>query len=384
MKKPPIFDRIESALTERKAAGLLRTTAACRADATIDCASNSYLNLHSSPAVTNKACALAGTDFAGNGASRLVATRSPLYAALESELAAWKRCPAALVYNSGYAANTGILQALANRSTEIFSDRLNHASIIDGIKLAGGRMVRYNHVDMNDLKQRLAQSSAREKIIVTDTVFSMDGDCAPLSDICQLAQEHGCLVMVDEAHATGVFGATGSGLVEELGVEAHVDVRMGTLSKAIAGMGGFFAGSELLRDFLVNHSRSLIYSTALPHAVIAWNLAAVQEIRNTPDKGRVLLENAAYFRRKLTAIGCDTLGSTTQIVPVLTETSAGATSLSQYLYAQGVRAPAIRPPTVPPNTARVRFSLHTGLTREDLDRIIDHVAAWRTTGKDAG
>ncbi|MBD3317390.1 MAG: aminotransferase class I/II-fold pyridoxal phosphate-dependent enzyme, partial [Chitinivibrionales bacterium] len=238
MKRPAVLDRIDRDLRKHEALGRFRRTAAEAPDAARDLSTNSYLSLHTNPVVARAAAELYDTDLSGNCASRLIATRSSLYERLERELADWKRCESALVFNSGYAANIGSIQALCGRGTEVFSDRLNHASIVDGIRLSGAKMNRYRHRDPNDLAQRLRDSQTEEKVIITDTVFSMDGDQAPLKAICDLAEEHGALVMVDEAHATGIFGKTLSGLVEELQLETRIPIRMGTLSKSAAGLGG--------------------------------------------------------------------------------------------------------------------------------------------------
>ncbi|MBN1129227.1 MAG: aminotransferase class I/II-fold pyridoxal phosphate-dependent enzyme, partial [Chitinispirillaceae bacterium] len=257
------------------------------------------------------------------------------------------------------------------------SDRLNHASIVDGILLSGCRMQRYRHCDMADLAARLAASPAPEKIIVTDTVFSMDGDVAPLTDLGELARKHNAVVMVDEAHATGIFGPTGSGLVEALGCEKAVEVRVGTLSKAIAGLGGFFAGSAVIRDSLVNHSRSLIYSTGLPRAAVAWDLAAVRYLRSHPGLGADLLRASSRFRSMIRELGYDTLRSSTPIVPCVTADANGAVALSRFLRDRGIMAPSIRPPTVPEGGSRVRFSVHCGLAENDILAVISALRDWK-------
>jgi 8-amino-7-oxononanoate synthase len=372
----PLAERLSQELDERRRNGLLRIIPEHRAPA-IDLSTNSYLSLDRNTEVASEAQRLAGPVLHGNLASRLISETSPLAAELEAELGAWKKTEAALLFNSGYAANIGILQAIATRDTEVFSDRLNHASIIDGLRLSGCRLHRYRHCDMTDLKRLLAASKAKERIIVTDTVFSMDGDCAPLADIAEIAKTHGCCVMVDEAHATGVFGKNAGGLAEALGVSGAIDIRMGTLSKAIAGVGGFFAGSVLLRDYLVNHARSLIYSTGLPHAAVAFDLAAVRHIRARPEAGRELLEKSKGFRERLRVIGFDTLTSTTQIVPCCIGNDLKATQLSLFLRDRGILAPAIRPPTVPKGSSRVRFSVHSGFTGEQEDKVIAAFKEWK-------
>jgi len=377
MNDSPIYNRIQKLLDTKRELHLFRTLAQPQPSTLIDMSTNSYLGLHENKDVSQAACELAGTQLSGNCASRLVASLSPLFAELENELASWKNTEAALLFNSGYAANIGMIQALCSRSTVVFSDKLNHASIIDGIRLSGASMIRYRHADMADLKARLAATDAAEKLIVTDTVFSMDGDCAPLHDICDLARTFNCMVMVDEAHATGIFGATGSGLVEEYGLEKHIDVRMGTLSKSVAGLGGYFAGSSILRNFFVNTSRSLIFSTALPHSILAHNLTAIQHIQQHPEAGKNVRGMAETFRNSLHDMQFDTLASTTHIVPCLCTSEEQAVALSRFLFENNINAPAIRPPTVPANTSRIRFSIHGGLTDDTLNHVIDTLQQWK-------
>jgi len=377
MNASPIYDRINKSLVGKKDAHLFRTTAQPNEQCLIDLSTNSYLALHTNEDVAKSARELTGNQWSGNCASRIIAAQSPLFTELETEIAAWKKTQAALVFNSGYAANVGIIQALASRHTDVFCDKLNHASIIDGILLSSARMIRYRHIDMKDLAAKLAASTQKEKLIVTDSVFSMDGDCAPLADICDLARAYHCMVMVDEAHAMGILGKSGSGLVEELNLEQYVDVRMGTLSKSVAGAGGYVAGSSLLRDFFINYSRSFIYSTALPHTVLAWNLAAVRYIRRYIGLGKRLLESAKLFRDALHDQGFNTLQSSTQIVPFVLGNEAMALSLSAFLRKNGIKVPAIRPPTVPVGTARLRFSIHSGLSDGQLRDIASKLIDWK-------
>jgi 8-amino-7-oxononanoate synthase len=381
MKNSLIDARIEKTLSEKKRSNLFRTLAPAAGPYDIDLSTNSYLWLHADPGVAREASTLVGRQLYGNLASRLVSSSSALFSELEAEIAAWKGAEAALVFNSGYAANTGMIQAICTPETEVFSDNLNHASIIDGIRLSKAKVARFKHCDVSDLKALLDASPARERIIITDSVFSMDGDRAPLADICDLARRFQCMVMVDEAHAAGVFGKNASGLIEELGLEKDVDIRMGTLSKAIAGMGAFFAGSTMLRDFFINTGRSLIYSTALPHAVLAWDLAAIRHIRKHPEGGKRLLGKAAGFRDSLKEMGFDTGTSSTHIVPCIVGDEASALSLSAHLKERKIKAPAIRPPTVPAGKACVRFSTHLGLTEEDGCRVVEAMGKWKAGKK---
>jgi 8-amino-7-oxononanoate synthase len=367
----PVYERISKELRGLRDAELWRDTPALSGGtALIDLSTNSYLGLHCNASVEAEASRLCGNDLHGNLASRLISEGSGLYRALEDELASWQATESALVFGSGYAANIGIIQSLCTRDTEVFCDRLNHASIIDGIQLARARLNRYAHCGLDDLKERLGRSKSREKVIITETVFSMDGDVAPIAGICELAKRHGALLIVDEAHATGVFGPNGGGVVDAERCGDGVDVLVGTFSKAVAGLGGFFAGSRELRDFFVNSSRSLIYSTGLPHSVLAWDLAAVQFIRHNIGLGRQLLDLAGGFRDRLRSLGLDTGLSSTQIVPCMVTGNERVRTLSRKLMEEGVKVPAIRSPTVPSGKERLRVSLHLGLTTDDLERVL--------------
>lgn len=372
-----IYERLVRDQNRIVAAGLLRELpSSLSAGTLIDLATNSYLCLHENSAVAAEAERLAGSCTGGNLASRLVSQRSSLYQDLEQELQSWTATERALVFSSGYVANLGILTTLCSRETEVFCDRLNHASIYDGIKLSGALLTRYRHGDMGDLSVRLEKSKAREKLVITESVFSMDGDRAPLADIAELGSRHGAMVVVDEAHATGIMGREGCGAIDELGVADGVQVHMGTLSKAVAGLGGFFCGSELVRTSLVNRARSFIYSTGLPPAVVAYDLAAVRAIRKTPGLGTGLLNKAEYVRDRLNRLGLCTQNSSTQIVPVIAGSESSALALAKFLRENGIIAPAIRPPTVPAGTARVRLSLHCGLANADLETIVDVLGRW--------
>ena len=343
----------------------------------IDLSTNSYLSLHIKQSIAQSALELTASRLHGNLSSRLVSEQSPLFLELEREIAQWKGTECALLFNSGYAANIGILQAICNRETEVFCDRLNHASIYDGILMSGCKLNRFGHRDMADLQKRLSSSKSKEKLIVTDTIFSMDGDRAPLDDICSLAEKFDCMVMIDEAHAAGVFGRGGSGLADEDGVSDKIDIRMGTLSKAVAGLGGFFAGDSMLRDYFVNSCRSLIYSTGLPHQILAFNLAAIRFIRSEEEPGRQLLISAESFRNSLHEIGISTPGSTTQIIPCITGTDNAAVALSMYLRENGIICPAIRPPTVPEGTARIRISINSAFNSQQKEYVLKHLSIWK-------
>lgn len=365
-----IEERINRELSELKSNSLFRQVPGFRPNVgMIDCSTNSYLGLEKNPTIETTAQNLTSSS-SGNLASRLIRTGSALFDELESELARWKGCESALLFNSGYAANTGILQAIGRKGTVIFSDRLNHASIVDGIQLSGAKMVRYKHNDVYDLIAKMDANPAKEQIIVTDTLFSMDGDIADLVRICEIADERGALMMVDEAHSTGIYGHAGSGLIQELQLEELVHITVGTLSKAISGVGGFYAGSNAIREYLVNKSRPLIYSTALPESCIARNLAAIKYIEHHPTLGASLLELSNEIRDSLSTMGYNVGSSCSQIIPVIVGTAEKAVKLSEYLLKQGIIAPAIRTPTVPSGESRVRLSIHLGMTMDEIAHLI--------------
>src|SRR6266567_4767813 len=255
----------------------------------------------------------------GSGAARLVSGNMELHEALESRIAAFKGTEAALVFNSGYAANTGIIPALVGRDDLIFSDRLNHASIVDGALLSRARLIRYPHNDMRTLRKLLSETKVGgRRLIVTDAVFSMDGDIAPLKELVALKEEFSALLMVDDAHGTGVLGETGRGSAELCGVMAGIDVQMGTLGKGLGGFGAYAASSREIIDYLINRARSFIFSTSLPPAVLAASIAAI-DLVDSPEGARLrekLAANVALFKNRLAASGFDSMGSETQIVPI--------------------------------------------------------------------
>jgi len=367
----PIEQRIEQELLELTENSLYRSVPEFRPNmGMIDCSTNSYLNLDNNIIIEDTANSMVNSS-AGNLASRLIRSGSPLFSELERELAHWKGTESALLFNSGYTANTGILQAIARRGTVVFSDRLNHASIVDGILLSGAKMVRYEHNNVYDLEAKINEYPDAEKIIVTDALFSMDGDIADLVRIAQIANSCNALFMVDEAHSSGIYGHAGSGLVRELQLNEYVDITVGTLSKAISGIGGYFAGSSLLRNYLINKSRPFMYSTALPESCLARNLAAVRYIRHHPRIGAELLELAHEFREALISMGYNIGGSVSYIIPIITGSAEKAVELSDYLLKQNIIAPAIRTPTVPAGQSRVRISLHHGITRDEMAHLIN-------------
>jgi 8-amino-7-oxononanoate synthase len=345
-------------------------------------ASNDYLNLAGDPRLARSAARAARRYGCGAGASPLVAGYLPPLRALERDLARWEGTEAALVFGSGYATNLALVSALAGGDDAVFSDALNHASLIDGCRLARAPVHVYRHGDLQHLEDllRLRGLSARRRLIVTDTVFSMDGDLAPLADLVDLAQRRDCLLLIDEAHATGVLGPHGRGVTELLppGLSWDPDrlIKMGTLSKALASQGGFVCGPRRLIDWLINYARPYIFSTALAPPAAAAARRAVALVQSEPERRRHLLEMAALLCERLALLGYGDGSSRCQVVPVFAGSSAAAVALSAHLQDHELLVPAIRPPAVPEGTARLRISLTAGHTAEDVLRLVDalHVA----------
>lgn len=337
--------------------------------------SNDYLGLARHPHVVRRAAEALERFGAGATASRLVAGTLQCHDELERRLAALKGYPSALVFGSGYAANLGIVGAVVGRDDTVFIDRLAHASLIDAAVLSRATIHRFRHNDCDHLAGLLRRHGGRgRRLVVTESVFSMDGDLAPLADLTRLAHDADAMMLVDEAHATGVFGPGGAGLARTVPAQATVNLVMGTLSKALGGYGAFVASSEAMRAILVNGARSFIYSTALPPAMAGSALGALEVLEREPDLGARLLARAARLRDRLRAAGLDTAASASQIVPVMAGGNEAAVRLHRALLAGGVLAVAIRPPTVPPGTARLRLSVTLGHTDADVDRVASLIA----------
>ncbi len=334
--------------------------------------SNDYLGLANHPALCQAAARAMEQYGFGAGASRLISGTSALHQALENRIALFKGTEAALVFNSGYAANTGIIPAIAGEGDLVLSDSLNHASIIDGCRLSRAEVKVYRHKDMGQIEIFLKQGpGAKRKLIVTDGVFSMDGDIAPLPDLVYLSEKYNALLMVDDAHATGVLGKTGKGTVEHFGLSGRVPIQMGTLGKAFGSFGAYVAGSRGLIDFLINCSRSFIYSTALPASVCAASLAAIDLVEQGPERRESLWNNRDHFVNGLKSIGVNTGDSETPIIPVIVGDSGRALKAAEKLFEYGVYANAIRPPTVPINAARIRTTVTAAHTQDDIDSALD-------------
>nr|WP_233278338.1 8-amino-7-oxononanoate synthase [Myxococcus stipitatus] len=344
----------------------------------VNFSSNDYLGLAASPSVRAAAIAAVERHGVGTGASRLVMGDTSAHHRLEARLMAFERAEAVLLFNSGYAANTGILPALVGVGDAVFSDALNHASLVDGCRLSRARVVVYPHADVDALAKALAETPGRRKLVVTDTVFSMDGDVAPLRDIVDVCRAHGAALMVDEAHATGVLGARGAGLCEELGLEAQVDLRMGTLSKALGGQGAYVATSRVVADLLISRARPFIFSTSLPAALCAAAEAAVDAVETDSDLRPRLWRNIRRFSDGLRAMGLRA-EPRSAVFPVVLGEPERALDAARRLREAGVLVKAIRPPTVPEGTSRLRFCLsaahtvgHVDLALESLRRVGVH------------
>jgi len=350
--------------------------------------SNNYLGLADHPNLKEAAIRAVDKYGVGSGASRLVSGTMELHLSLEERIASFKGTERALLFNSGYAANTGVIPALAQKGDILFCDKLNHASIVDGCLLSRAQLVRYPHNDMAFLRRRLAECHGKGRsIIITDGVFSMDGDMANLPELVALKKEFGALLMVDDAHGTGVLGPTGRGTAEHFGLQSEIDITMGTLGKALGGFGAYIAGSKEIVEYLVNRARSFIFSTSLPPAVLAAASAAFDIVDSSAgaDLRRSLAGNAAFLRNSLREAGFDTLGSETQILPVLVGEAQKTMELSRALLDEGVFVQGIRPPTVPLGSSRLRCTLMATHKQAELQNVVNAMCRARAkVGKERG
>jgi 8-amino-7-oxononanoate synthase len=344
--------------------------------------SNDYLGLSADPRLREAVvAALAAGSPVGSTGSRLLSGHAAVWEALESQLAEFVCAEEALYFSSGYAANVGLFSSVLRPDDVVFSDSANHASIIDGIRLSGARKVIFPHLDLNVLEDELRQplAGAGQKFLAVESVFSMDGDRAPLADLVALAERYGANLIVDEAHATGVFGPQGRGLVAAAEAEGRVFAVVHTCGKALAGMGAFVSGSRTLKQYLVNRARTFIFSTALPPYLAAQMRAAI-EIVSRADAARTRLAGlAAHLRARLQEAGFDTAKSDSQIVPVILGENERALQFAARLCQEGFAVRAIRPPTVPAGSARLRLSLTVQHSREVLDALVDALIRVRET-----
>ncbi|MEH6948176.1 8-amino-7-oxononanoate synthase [Bacillus sp. JJ634] len=330
--------------------------------------SNNYLGLANDSRMKEKAIEAIKQFGTGSGGSRLTTGNLSLHEQLERDIASFKGKEASLVFSSGFLANIGIISTLMKQGDVILSDSLNHASIIDGCRLSKADTVIYNHVDMNDLEKKLQNTTSyQRRLIVTDGVFSMDGNIAPLPAIVSLAQKYGAMVMVDDAHSTGILGKTGAGTAEYFGLTHQIDLLMGTLSKSIGAEGGYVAASQSLIQYLRNKARSFIFQTALSPSVVAASIEGIRIIREERERSVRLLENAEFLRNELKKSGFSLIDGSTPILAVLIGSAQDAVHFSKRLEEEGIFAPAIRPPTVPEGMSRIRLTIMATHRQEQLE-----------------
>lgn len=345
----------------------------------INLSSNNYLGLTNHPRLVRAAVEATEKYGVGSGSVRTIAGTMTLHNQLEEKLAWFKHTEAALVFQSGFTCNSGVIPVLVGDGDAIVTDALNHASIIDGIRLTRAQRKIFAHSDMNALEEALKDTqAARRRLVITDGVFSMDGDVARLDTIVELSERYGAMVYVDDAHASGVFGADGRGTVDHFGLHGRVHVQVGTLSKALGSLGGYVACSQALKELLIHRGRPFLFSTSHPPAVTAACLSAIDVLVDEPQLISRLWENARYFKQGLRALGLDTGQSESPITPVIAGSGAKATALSNGLFERGVFAQAIGYPTVPDERSRVRTIVTATHGREDLDAAL---AAFRQVGE---
>jgi len=337
----------------------------------VDFSSNDYLGLSQHPRVMAAARRALSEWGTGSAASRLLSGNLNIHSRLEQALARFKRQKTATVFSSGYLANLGAIQTLVNEKDVVVLDRLCHASLIDGARLSGAKLWVYRHRDASQLSEALVKArSFRRRLVVTDAYFSMDGDVAPLPELVRVCRDHQAMLMIDEAHSTGVYGRTGRGLLEHFGVTQGVDVVMGTLSKALGSVGGFVSGSSALKGTLVNHCRAYIYTTAPSPAASASALESLTLLEQTPEPLEKLWHNVRLLRRGLDLLELDTLGSEGPIVPIRSGSSAQTLRIKESLKARGFFVSAIRPPSVRPGTARIRLSISADHSEEQISGLL--------------
>lgn len=346
----------------------------------INLSSNNYLGLTTHPRLMEAAKKAIDTHGVGTAAVRSIIGTMDLHQELEARMAKFKHTEATLTFQSGFSSNQAVIQALMEEGDAIISDELNHASIIDGIRLSKASRHIYKHMDMNDLEAKLKEAqNARTKIVITDGVFSMDGDIAPLPQIVELGEKYGAATYVDDAHASGVLGKNGRGSVDHWNLHGRVDIQIGTFSKAFGAQGGYVAGIQPLRDFLIHKARPFLFSNALPPSVMATCLAAIDVLETETELLDKLWENTRYFKGALAKLGFDIGHSETPITPVIVGSGERAMLLSDRLFEEGVFAQGIGYPTVPENKSRVRTIVTAAHKRQDLDKAL---AAFENVGKE--
>jgi glycine C-acetyltransferase len=348
----------------------------------VNLSSNNYLGLTTHPRLRAKALEAIGAFGVGSGSVRTIAGTMAIHLELERRLAEFKRVEAVVVFQSGFTANAGTVSAILTKDDVVISDELNHASIIDGCRLSRATVKVFPHKDV-DAARRIIKGlpPAQRRLLITDGVFSMDGDLGPLPALCELAEETGCIMMVDDAHASGVFGKNGRGTIDHFGMHGRVDVQVGTLSKAIGALGGYVAGNRNLIEFLYQRARPFLFSTSHPPAVAAACIAAIDVLLEEPEIMERLWDNTRFFKAGLERLGFNTGISESPITPVIAGDSAKANLLSDRLFAEGVFAQAIGYPTVARDKARVRTIVTATHTREDLQYALD---AFERVGREIG
>jgi glycine C-acetyltransferase len=348
----------------------------------VNLSSNNYLGLTTHPKLRARALEAIERLGVGSGSVRTIAGTMAIHMELERRLAEFKKVEAVVVFQSGFTANAGTVSAILTKDDVVISDELNHASIIDGCRLSRAAIKVFPHKDV-DAARRIARElpAGQRKLLITDGVFSMDGDLGPLPDLCDVAEETGCIMMVDDAHASGVFGANGRGTIDHFGVHGRVDIQVGTLSKAIGALGGYVAGNRNLIDFLYHRARPFLFSTSHPPAVAAACIAALEVLEEEPQIMERLWENTRFFKAGLAALGFDTGISESPITPVITGDGAKAMMRSYWLFEQGVFAQGIAFPTVARDKVRVRTIVTATHTREDLQYALD---AFGKVGRELG
>jgi len=338
----------------------------------VNLSSNNYLGLTTHPKLRERAVEAIRTRGVGSGSVRTIAGTMDVHLQLERKLAEFKRTEAAVVFQSGFAANAGTVAAILGRDDAIVSDELNHASIIDGARLSRATIKVFPHRDVAAARRIVEElPRTQRKLLISDGVFSMDGDLGALPDLCDLAEEFGCIMMVDDAHASGVFGQQGRGTIDHFGLHGRVDVQVGTLSKALGVLGGYVAGSRSLIEFLYHRARPFLFSTSHPPAVAAACLAAIEVMETEPDLMNQLWENTRFFKSGLQVLGFDTGASESPITPVIVGEATLAMALSDQLFEKGVFAQGIGFPTVPHGKARVRTIVTATHTRDQLEFALD-------------
>ena len=339
----------------------------------INLASNNYLGLASHPRMNRAAADAALRLGAGSGAVRTIAGTMSIHRELEQRFAAFKHAETALMFQSGFTANAGTVAAILSKEDVIVSDRLNHASIIDGARLSRAEIAVFDHRDADHADRLLTETArpGRRQLLITDGVFSMDGDIAPLPDLVEVAERRGAIMMIDDAHASGVLGTSGAGTVDHFGLHGRVDIQVGTLSKAIGVLGGFIAGPAHLTEWLQNRGRPFLFSTSAPPAVVAACIEALAIIEDEPDRLARLWANTAALKEGLRALGFDTGASETPITPVITGEEEATQAFARRLFEEGVFCPAIVFPTVAKGLARVRTIVIADHTENDLAEALE-------------